>query len=277
LGTGFIVSPDGYILTNNHVVAGAQKIDVQLNDGRTFKAVVVGADSLSDVAVIRIVGAAVKNLPVVYLGNSDEINVGDWVAAVGNPFSLTSSVTSGIVSAVGRKIDDAASLYQNFIQTDAAINPGNSGGPLVDIQGAVIGINTLIFSKTGGFMGIGFAIPVNLARRVMEDLVYRGEVVRGWIGITVQRLERTARGGPARGAVVADVSSGQPAALAGIRRGDVIMSIGGKEVKGPNDVLTIVAELQPGQQVPVALLRDGKQLTTTLTVAARPPQSAPVK
>lgn len=190
LGSGVIVSSAGYILTNYHVVAGASTIEIRLSDGRFFPGSITGIDSLSDVAVVKIEGKVPPDLDVIYLGNSDSIEVGDWVGAIGNPFNLASTVTSGIVSALGRRVDGQLT-YQNFIQTDAAINPGNSGGALVNLEGALIGINTLILSETGGFMGIGFAIPVNLARKVMEDLIYEGQVIRGYIGISVQDITPT--------------------------------------------------------------------------------------
>ncbi|MBD3243942.1 MAG: Do family serine endopeptidase [Chitinivibrionales bacterium] len=272
LGSGVIVSEQGYILTNYHVVQGARDIEVRLANDRVFQARIVGTDSLSDVAVIKIQGEIPDDLPVAYLGDSDTIRAGDWVAAVGNPFSLTSTVTSGIISALGREIGDMT-LYQNFIQTDAAINPGNSGGPLVDIRGAVIGINTLIFSQTGGFMGIGFAIPINMARRVMADLIYEGRVVRGWIGVTIQELTPEARralGIEARqGALVADVVAGQPAARAGVEAGDVIVAIADQEITDVNALRNIVASLRPGEQVPVTIVRDGERRQLTIEIAER--------
>ncbi len=272
LGSGVIVSEEGYVLTNYHVVQGARDIEVRLADDRVFQATIVGTDSLSDVAVIKMQGDIPGDLPVAYLGDSDSLRAGDWVAAIGNPFSLTSTVTAGIVSALGREIGDM-SLYQNFIQTDAAINPGNSGGPLVDIRGAVIGVNTLIFSQTGGFMGIGFAIPINMARRVMADLIYEGRVVRGWIGVTIQELSPQARQAlgieARRGALVADVVEGEPAAQAGIRAGDVIVSVAGREISDVNELRTIVASLRPGQRVPVVVVRDGERLELTIAIAER--------
>jgi serine protease Do len=180
LGSGVIVSKDGYILTNYHVVAGANEIEVKTADKRNFRADVVGLDSLADVAVIKI-KEKVHDLPVAYLGNSDKLRAGDWAIAVGNPFSLTSSVTLGIVSALNRTAQEGSDTYQNFIQTDAAINPGNSGGALVNIDGELIGINTMIYTQSGGYMGIGFAIPINMARQIMEDLIYEGKVSRGWL------------------------------------------------------------------------------------------------
>ena len=192
LGSGVIVSKDGYILTNYHVVAGANEIEVKTTDKRSFKADVVGTDSLADVAVIKI-REKVKDLPVAYLGNSDKLRPGDWAIAVGNPFSLTSSVTLGIVSALKRTAPGGSDNYQNFIQTDAAINPGNSGGALVNIDGELIGINTMIYTQSGGYMGIGFAIPINMARSIMEDLIFEGKVSRGWLGVSIQELDPASR------------------------------------------------------------------------------------
>ncbi|MBD3346623.1 MAG: Do family serine endopeptidase [Chitinivibrionales bacterium] len=272
LGSGFIISPEGYILTNYHVVAGAKQIEIRLADERVFPGKIVGTDSLSDVAVIQIDGDVPDDLPIVYLGNSDNIQVGDWVAAVGNPFSLSSTFTTGVISATGRQLQNGI-LYQNFLQTDAAINPGNSGGPLVNIYGAVIGVNTLIFSQTGGFLGIGFAIPINMALRVAQDLIYKGEVVRGWIGVSVQPLTPKLREGMGievrEGVLIADVFEDGPADKAGIRAGDVILSIAGIQVQDPNDLLNAVATLPPGEKAPVTIIRDGNRKELTIEIAQR--------
>lgn len=271
LGSGVIVSEEGYILTNYHVVSGADEIDVKLNDGRVFEAKIVGNDSLSDVAVIKIAEKA-KNLPVAYLGDSDKLRPGDWAIAIGNPFSLTSSVTTGIVSALGRNVM-GGQKYQNFIQTDAAINPGNSGGALVNIEGALIGINTMIYSRTGGYMGIGFAVPINMARDIMEDLIYEGKVIRGWIGVAIQDIDPATRDaldlGNRRGVLIGDVYDGQPAAKAGIQRGDIVLSIDEVEVGGANELRNLVATLDPGEKVPVVVLRDGKEKELSLKVGRR--------
>jgi serine protease Do len=273
LGSGVIVSNIGYILTNYHVVSGASEIEVHLTDGRSFQAKTAGADSLCDVAVIKILGDVPKDLPVACFGNSDSLQPGDWVAAVGNPFNLISTVTAGIISALNRQIEPDSSMYQNFIQTDAAINPGNSGGALVNIYGEVVGINTLIYSKTGGFMGIGFAIPINMAKRVMEDLIYEGKVVRGWIGLSIQELDNTTRLAidlqNTSGALVSDVYKGQPADRAGIKRGDIILSINNQKIIDPNDLRNIVALLHPGDQVPVAIIRNGKKIELTMPIVER--------
>jgi serine protease Do len=276
LGSGVIVSRDGYILTNYHVVAGADEIEIKTADGRGFDAFVVGADSLSDVAVVKI-KENVSNLPVAYLGDSDLLRPGDWAVAIGNPFSLTSSVTMGIISAIGRSTPNpagGAAQYQNYIQTDAAINPGNSGGALVNIKGELVGINTMIYTQTGGNMGIGFAVPINMARRIMEDLIFEGKVNRGWLGVSIQELDRATReafGLPAetKGVLIGDVFKGQPADKAGIKRGDVVQSIDGKPTENANALRNLVAAIYPGKTVPVALLRNGKRLTVQIKVASR--------
>lgn len=272
IGSGVIVSKEGYILTNYHVVSGADEIEVKLHDGRDFEAEVVGTDSLSDVAVIRL-KEKVFDLPVAYLGDSEKLRPGDWAIAIGNPFSLTSTVTAGIISALGRSMDGGAK-YENFIQTDAAVNPGNSGGALVDIEGQVIGINTMIYSRSGGYMGISFAIPINMARNVMEDLIYKGKVVRGWIGVTIQDLNRATRDAldltnDQKGVLIGDVADGQPADKAGIRRGDIIISLNGKKVENTNELRNKIAALDPGSKVPVVVLRDGKKKRCTLTIGER--------
>ena len=272
LGSGVIVSKDGYILTNYHVIDGAAEIEVDLVDNRTFQAVVIGADSLCDVAVIRIKGSVPKDLPVAYLGNSDSIQTGEWVAAIGNPFSLTSTITSGIISALKRQVEDL-SMFQNFIQTDAAINPGNSGGALVNVYGELIGINSLIYSRTGGYMGIGFAIPVNMARAAMEDLIYEGKVIRGWIGVGIQEIGPTARkvlglDFPG-GVLITDVFKGQPAESAGIKTGDIITEIDKRKIDTPNDLRNIIASMRPGSRVQLTVLRNGKKSEVSLTITER--------
>jgi serine protease Do len=273
LGSGVIVSKDGYILTNYHVVAGANEIEVKTSDKRSFRAEVVGLDSLADVAVIKI-KESVHDLPVAYLGNSDNLRPGDWAIAVGNPFNFTSSVTLGIVSALKRTAQEGTEGYQNFIQTDAAINPGNSGGALVNIDGELIGINTMIYTQSGGYMGIGFAIPINMARQIMEDLIYEGKVSRGWLGVSIQELDgatREAMGLQAdvKGALIGDVFKGQPADKAGIKRGDVVTSLDGHPVDGPNELRLAVAAIHPGVKVPVVLLRNGKSMTVSVTLTTR--------
>jgi serine protease Do len=272
LGSGVIVSKDGYILTNYHVVHGADEIEIRLFDKRTFQAAIVGVDSLSDVAVIKIKGDA-KDLSVAYLGDSDKLRVGEWVMAIGNPFALTSTVTQGIVSALGRRDEKNPTQYQNYIQTDAAINPGNSGGALVNLSGELIGINTMIYTTSGGFMGIGMAIPINMARRVMEDIIYYGKVTRGWLGVQIQDVNgamRNALGlGDRKGVLIGDVFKDQPADKAGIRRGDVVLSINGKPVENSNDLKNTVASIPPGKKIPVVIFRQGREQTVTVVLNER--------
>lgn len=237
-----------------------------LANGNLFPAEVIGFDSLSDVAVLKLSGKLPQLRPV-YLGNSDSLEVGDWIAAIGNPFALTSTITSGIVSALGREVVEPLT-FQNFIQTDAAINPGNSGGPLVNLNGAVMGMNTLIFSETGGFMGVGFAIPINLAVRVMEDLVYEGRVIRGFAGISIQditpSLQKALDLKTTQGAIVADVIPKQPADKAGIRAGDIILRVSDKVVEDANQLRVEIAFVKPGEKVTLFLLRNGKEREVTL-------------
>jgi Do/DeqQ family serine protease len=274
LGSGVIVSKDGYILTNNHVVAGADEIQVKTSDGRTFDAEIMGTDSLTDVAVIKIKDK-VSNLPVAYLGDSDKLRPGDWAMAVGNPFSLTSTVTVGIVSALGRtNVRNDQATYQNYIQTDAAINPGNSGGALVNIDGELIGINTMIITPSGAFAGIGLAIPINMAKWIMEDLIYEGQVKRGWLGIKMQPLNQQTRDAmgleaTVQGVLVAAVLKGQPAEKAGVKSGDIIVSIDGHPVKEPNELALAVAGINPGKKVPLGVLRNGKSLSLNVQLVLR--------
>ncbi|MCL2181869.1 MAG: Do family serine endopeptidase [Chitinispirillia bacterium] len=283
LGSGVIVSRDGYILTNSHVVEGADEVEVRTSDGRSFAADIVGQDSLTDVAVLKI-RDKVNNLPVAFLGDSDKLRPGDWAVAVGNPFSLTSSVTMGIVSALDRTTGaqgGGAATYQNFIQTDAAINPGNSGGALVNIKGELIGINTMIYTQSGGNMGIGFAIPINMARRIMEDLIYDGKVSRGWLGVSIQELDQTTRDAfglspDTRGVLIGDVFKDQPGDKAGIRRGDVVTSINGKATETLNQLRNSVAAIHPGKTVPVEILRNGKKMTVQVKLTARDESAANV-
>jgi len=273
LGSGVIVSKDGYILTNYHVVGGADEIEVKTSDNRSFQAEIIGTDSLADVAVIKI-KEKVNNLPVAYLGDSDKLRPGDWAVAIGNPFSLSSSVTLGIVSALGRTGMGNANSYQNFIQTDAAINPGNSGGALVNIDGELIGINTMIYSRSGGNMGIGFAIPINMARKIMEDLIYEGKVSRGWLGVMIQELDQTIRealglGNDIKGVLIGDVFKDQPADKAGIKRGDIVTAVDGKSVSNTNDLRNRIAAIQPGKKVPVKIIRNNKEVTLSVTLTGR--------
>lgn len=257
LGSGFIISADGYILTNDHVVNGADEIKVKLADGRTFTAELQGGDSKLDLALLKI-DTGNEKLPVSTLGDSESLKVGEWVMAIGNPFGLAQTVTVGIVSAKGRVI--GAGPYDDFIQTDASINPGNSGGPLFNSRGEVVGINTAIVA---GGQGIGFAIPVDIAKDVIAQLRETGQVVRGWLGVMVQAMseELAASFGlkEARGALVTEVTAGSPADQAGIQRGDVILSVNGKPVDEMNDLPRQVAALPVGEQARVTIYRDGKE------------------
>ena len=260
LGSGVIVSPEGYILTNNHVVEEADEIEVQLSDGRRAAARTVGTDPETDLAILKI---ELTDLPVILLGNSDQLEVGDVVLAIGNPFGVGQTVTSGIVSALGRT-QLGINTFENFIQTDAAINPGNSGGALVDVNGHLMGINTAIYSRSGGSMGIGFAIPTSTARNVMEAIVRDGSVTRGWIGVEPQELtpELAQYFGirQVEGVIITGVLQNGPAAAAGIRPGDVILSVGGQAVKDVPGLLGAVAALRPGEATDIELeRRDGRQ------------------
>ncbi len=264
LGSGFIIDKDGYIITNNHVVAGAEEIKVKVADGREFSARVIGRDPKSDLALIKI-SSIFKELPALTLGDSNTMRVGDWVLAIGNPFGLEHTVTQGIISATGRVIGSGP--YDNFLQTDAPINPGNSGGPLVNLRGEVIGINSAIIA---GGQGIGFAIPTNMAKTVIPQLREKGKVIRGWIGVSIQSVTPEIAKGfglkEAKGALVADVTAGGPAEKGGIKRGDIIISFDGKNIKSSSDLPRIVAESGVGKNVAVTVLRDGREHTLTITV-----------
>ena len=258
-GSGFIVRQDGLILTNNHVVENAKQITVVLADETEYQAELLGGDAKTDLAVVKIEPTA--ELPVARLGDSDALRVGDWVLAIGNPFGLSNTVTAGIVSATGRTI--GAGPYDNFIQTDASINPGNSGGPLFNQDGQVVGINTAIFSRSGGNIGIGFATPINQAKDLMPELEEHGYVIRGWLGVSIQNLTRDLAASlgmdEAGGALVADVTDDSPARRAGIRRGDVILGYNGREVTTSSDLPILVAETRVGETVPVELSRRGRR------------------
>ncbi|HOD35844.1 MAG TPA: Do family serine endopeptidase [Syntrophales bacterium] len=264
LGSGFIIDAAGHIITNNHVVAGAEEIRVKLADGRELPVQVVGRDSKTDIALLKM-AAAVKDLQTLPLGDSDDVKVGEWVIAIGNPFGLALTVTQGIVSATGRVI--GAGPYDDFIQTDAAINPGNSGGPLINLRGEVIGINTAIVAAG---QGIGFAVPSNMARAVVAQLMQKGKVVRGWIGVSTQTV--TPDLAPSfglkepKGALVSEVATGSPAAAAGMKRGDVVIAFNGKEVKSVLDLPKSVAETPIGKVVPVRVIRDKKEMTLRVKV-----------
>ena len=273
LGSGVIVSADGYILTNNHVVDGADEIEVILNDSRRAVAKVIGTDPDSDLAILKI---TLDKLPAIVLGNSDSLQVGDQVLAIGNPFGVGQTVTSGIVSALGRN-QLGINTFENFIQTDAAINPGNSGGALVDVNGNLQGINTAIYSRSGGSLGIGFAIPVSTAKQVMEGIVKDGVVTRGWIGVEPQDLSpelavtfgiknSTKSGDALQGVIITGVLQGAPAAKAGIVPGDVIVSIAGKPIRNVSELLTQVSSIKPGNSEKFGIIR--KEMPLELMVAA---------
>ncbi len=274
LGSGVIVSDDGYILTNNHVIEHADEVMVTLSDNQSYKAKIIGADPKTDVAVIKI---DARGLPAIRWGNSDKLQVGEFALAIGSPYGLNNTVTMGIISAVGRANVGIAD-YEDFIQTDAAINPGNSGGPLVNIKGEMIGINTAIFSRSGGYQGIGFAVPSNMARIVMNQLEKTGKVTRGWLGVTIQELtaELSSKFGAdnANGALVGDVVKGGPAEKAGIRRGDIIIEYDGKKVKDVGNLRNMVAESAVGATVPVTIVREGKEYSLRVVIAKLPAEVA---
>jgi serine protease Do len=274
-GSGFLVSADGRILTNSHVVADAEHITVTLLDGREFAAKVIGSDPRSDVAVLKI---DAKDLPFLAMGDSDNLEVGEWVIAVGNPFGLSHTVTSGIVSARGRNSVGIAD-YEDFIQTDAAINPGNSGGPLLDLEGKVVGVNTAIFSRTGGHMGIGFAIPANMVKQIETQLVTSGSVTRGYLGIVIQDLTKdlakTFDLKNAKGILVSQVTKGSPAERSGFKRGDVITKLDGKPVGPMGSFRNQVSLMEPGSKVPITVLRDGKPVELTAAIGKLADEASP--
>jgi serine protease Do len=266
LGSGVIIEEDGYILTNNHVVADADEIVVKLSNGDEHKGEIVGRDEKTDIALVRVKDA--KGLRPAPLGDSDSLRVGDWVLAIGNPFALDNTVTAGIVSAIGRNINQGP--YDNFIQTDAAINPGNSGGPLINTRGEVIGINTAIFSRSGGNIGIGFAIPINLAREIVPQLKTKGRVTRGWLGVMIQRVTPEIADSlgyaHAEGALVSEVTPDGPASHSGIEQGDIIVEYDGKPVKESSDLPRLVAQTPIGKRVSVTVLRSGDRRTFTVKI-----------
>lgn len=266
LGSGVIVSENGYIVTNNHVVGGADEVEVLTSDGRSFPAKIIGTDPQSDVAVVKI---EAKGLPAIKTADSSKLHIGDFVLAVGNPFGLQQTVTHGIISALGRS-GLGITEYENFIQTDAPINPGNSGGALVNTKGELIGINTAILSQSGGSVGIGFAIPVNLVMGVVRSIEKTGKVVRGWMGVSAQEITpqiAKAMGlSTTRGALVVEVENGSPAQKAGIKQGDILIAINGNEVRDASSIRLFISEILPGTKVPVRMLRDGKAMTVNVTM-----------
>jgi serine protease Do len=278
LGSGVIVSKDGYVLTNNHVIDGADDITVWLPDKRKLKADLIGTDPRTDVAVIKV---QADNLPVLPFGDSDKLRVGEWVLAIGNPFGLEHTVTAGIVSAKSRgDVLEAGGTYyyEDFIQTDAAINPGNSGGALVDLDGTLMGINTAIFSRTGGYNGIGFAIPANMARDIMTRLIKDGKITRGYLGVYIQSLDEEIAASmglsTARGAIVSSISEDGPAARSDLRVGDVVVSLNGKEVADSDNLRNRIADLSPGTEVALEVIRDGKRKTVEVRLGELPDNPA---
>jgi serine protease Do len=267
LGSGFIISSDGYIITNNHVIANADQIRVRLNDHSEYKAKVIGTDKRSDVALLKI---DAKNLPTVKLGDSSKLQVGQWVLAIGSPFGLDYSATAGIISALGRNLPNEA--YVPFIQTDVAVNPGNSGGPLFDLDGEVIGINSQIYTNTGGYMGLSFAIPINVVMDVVHQLKTKGYVSRGWLGVYIQSVNKDLADSfglkKPVGALVTKVMPKSPAAKAGFKSGDVILSFDGHEVQDSTQLPALVGATPIGKRVPVKIIRDGEHKTLMVTIAA---------
>jgi serine protease DegS len=270
LGSGVIISPQGYVLTNNHVVEDADEIELMLSDGRTIQAKVVGTDPETDLSVLKVAG---KDLPAVVVGKSDALQVGDVVLAIGNPYGVGKTVTQGIVSATGRN-HLGINTFEDFIQTDAAINPGNSGGALINARGELVGINTAIFSRSGGSQGIGFAIPVSLAQDVMTQIIESGQVTRGWLGIEVQDLSPALAESFAldqtQGVLIAGVIREGPAHRAGIRPGDIIIALEGQPITGTGDALKTIARHKPGEPIQVKGLRQGKVFRVTARTGRRP-------
>ena len=270
LGSGVIVGPEGYVLTNYHVIESADEIEVLLSDGRRASAKIVGGDPDTDLAVVKI---ELKSLPSIVFGRADAARVGDLVLAIGNPFGVGQTVTMGIVSALGRS-QLGINTFENFIQTDAAINPGNSGGALVDAQGNLLGINTAIYSRSGGSMGIGFAIPANMAKSIMEQIIATGSVTRGWIGVEIQEitpeLAESFKLPRAQGAIIAGVMRGGPADKAGIKPGDVLLEVEGKAVSDSASMLNVIAQLRPGDKANMKLVRSGKPVELAVAIGKRP-------
>lgn len=270
LGSGVIVSEQGLILTNDHVVAGADEIEILLADGRKLPAKVVGSDPETDLAVIKV---EAKNLPAITFSATDKLNVGDVVLAIGNPFGVGQTVTQGIVSALGRS-HLGINTFENFIQTDASINPGNSGGALVDAEGNLVGINSAIYSRNGGSMGIGFAIPASLAKQVMEQIALNGSVTRGWIGIEAQditpELAESFKLDKVQGSLIAGVLRGGPAYNAGVKSGDVLLAINNLEVSDSNSMLNIIAVLKPEEKAVLTLARNQKNIKVDVIIGKRP-------
>jgi serine protease Do len=271
--SGFIISEDGYVLTNHHVIDGADTIRIKMGDGRTFEGVeVVGSDDKADVAVLKIKDA--QGLPFLELGDSDDLEVGEWVVAIGNPFGLTETLTVGVVSAKGRRVSQRGEdVYQDFIQTDAAINPGNSGGPLLNLDAKVVGINSAIISGSGGYMGVGLAVPISMATLIKDQLIATGRVERGYIGISMQdvtpELADYFKLKSRNGVLVMDVEKDSPSEKAGLKKDDVIVRLNGRTITDGNDIRNMIGFTAPGSDVEVTVIRGGKERTITITVGAR--------
>ncbi|MDH5480033.1 MAG: Do family serine endopeptidase [Nitrosomonas sp.] len=272
LGSGVIVSADGYILTNHHVVAAADEVEIALVDGRKAKASIIGSDPETDLAVLKI---DIEDLPVITFAQSEAAKVGDIVLAVGNPFGVGQSVTMGIIGALGRS-QVGINTFEDFIQTDAAINPGNSGGALTDIAGNLIGINTAIYSRTGGSLGIGFAIPIHVVKQIMEQILHSGSVIRGWLGVSMQDMTQELAESfglkTTTGALISSVLREGPADRAGIKPGDILIAVEGDAVQNSSDLLNLVAALSPGDTVAVTVIRDGVEKKLNVRAGVRPKQ-----
>ncbi len=268
-GSGFIVSSDGYILTNCHVVEGADELRVRLTDNREFSGKVIGLDKKTDIAVVKI---EAKDLPVLKMGSSENLKVGEWVAAIGSPFGLDNTVTAGIVSAKSRQLP--SEQYVPFIQTDVAVNPGNSGGPLFNMRGEVVGINSQIFSTSGGFMGLSFSIPIDLAIEIKDQLIKNGRVIRGRIGVGIQAVTQDLAEAfgmkTPKGAVITQIDKDGPADKAGLQVGDILIAVNGQEVKNANDIPVKISTMRPGTKTTMTILRNGKQENVSVTVAETP-------
>ena len=270
--SGFLISDDGYVLTNHHVIERADTIRILMGDGRVFEDVeVVGSDDQSDVALLKI--ADVAGLPYAELGDSDDLYVGEWVVAIGNPFGLTETLTVGVVSAKGRRVSHRADDYQDFIQTDAAINPGNSGGPLLNLDGRVVGINTAIITGTGGYMGVGLAVPINMASSIKDQLIATGQVQRGFLGIRMQNLTPELAEffevESANGVLVMSVEPNSPAEEGGLMKEDVIIGVDGRDIANSNEIRNLIGFTSPGTEVDVVVIRNGQRHTLTVTVGSR--------
>ncbi|GHA89367.1 DegQ family serine endoprotease [Modicisalibacter luteus] len=272
LGSGFIIDKDGYILTNAHVVDGADEVVVRLNDRRELGAEVIGSDTKTDVALLKV---DANDLPTLNIGDSNQLEVGEWVAAIGSPFGFDHSVTSGIVSAIDRTLPSDA--YVPFIQTDVAINPGNSGGPLFNLDGEVVGINSQIFTRSGGFMGLSFAIPINVAMDIADQLRSEGRVSRGWLGVVIQPVSRDLAESfgldGAKGALIAEVAPNTPAADAGLKAGDIILSVNGEEVDRSTTLPRLIGRVNPGSEAKLEVLRNGERVENTVTVGDWPEEA----